>query len=206
MVPQSYILNLLNSDWAKSIPLMEEFSHSSCYQDMTTAMEQLDYSVLYKSRLHGPEHIERVLLLGGLIAWKEQLAPRDTRLLLTACSYHDIGRINDARDDEHGRRAARMLAAEKMYLHDQRIPEADRAMLFAMVTTHSLPSKKMEDIAVEYGLSERETQRFLKLASCLKDADNLDRVRLGDLDPSRLRHRSSRKLVLFADALYREYN
>ena len=37
----------------------------------------------------------------------------------------------------------------------------------------------------------------------LKDADALDRVRLGDLDPSYLRHPEARTMVGFAQELYR---
>ena len=205
MTSQSKILKLLEGEWAKSVPMLKEFAQTAYGQQWITAMEQLDYSVLYKSWLHGTGHIERVILLGALIAWREQLGESDTKLLLTACSYHDIGRINDRREDEHGRRAATMLARDKFYLHEHRIPESDRTTLYAMVTTHSLSDKKMPMVAQEYGLPEAEMPRFLNLAGCLKDADNLDRARLGDLDPTRLRHHSSRDLVMFAEALYREY-
>ena len=41
-----------------------------------------------------------------------------------------------------------------------------------------------------------------RLTSLLKDADGLDRVRLGDLDPLFLRNDESRAMVPFAHALY----
>jgi len=41
-----------------------------------------------------------------------------------------------------------------------------------------------------------------RLAALLKDADGLDRVRLGDLDPRRLRHDQARSMVPFAQALF----
>ena len=206
MATREVLQRILGSEWAKNSPILMQFRGSEYNSLLKAAMEQLDYAVLYKSWLHGTGHIERVILLGALIAWCEQLDESDTKLLLTACSYHDIGRINDRREDEHGRRAAAMLAGEKFYLHEHRIPESDRGTLYAMVTTHSLSDKKMPTVAQEYGLSEAEMPRYLNLAGCLKDADNLDRARLGDLDPTRLRHRSSRNLVLFAEALYREYD
>lgn len=40
------------------------------------------------------------------------------------------------------------------------------------------------------------------LIALLKDADGLDRVRLGDLDPSRLRHPEARTMVTFAQKLF----
>jgi hypothetical protein len=43
-----------------------------------------------------------------------------------------------------------------------------------------------------------------RLASLLKDADGLDRVRLGDLDPRYLRHPVSRTMTRFAERLFLE--
>jgi hypothetical protein len=40
----------------------------------------------------------------------------------------------------------------------------------------------------------------------LKDADGLDRVRLGDLRPEWLRHDEARAMVVFAQRLYEETN
>jgi hypothetical protein len=42
------------------------------------------------------------------------------------------------------------------------------------------------------------------LTSLLKDADGLDRVRLGDLDPRRLRNPQARDMIAFAEALFEE--
>jgi len=42
-----------------------------------------------------------------------------------------------------------------------------------------------------------------RLAALLKDADGLDRVRLGDLDPRYFRHKEARGMVKFARQLYR---
>jgi hypothetical protein len=43
-----------------------------------------------------------------------------------------------------------------------------------------------------------------RLTSLLKDADGLDRVRLGDLDPRYLRNPEAREMVGFAEALFAE--
>jgi hypothetical protein len=42
------------------------------------------------------------------------------------------------------------------------------------------------------------------LTSLLKDADGLDRVRLGDLDPRFLRNPQARDMIPFAEALFEE--
>jgi hypothetical protein len=44
------------------------------------------------------------------------------------------------------------------------------------------------------------------LICLLKDADGLDRVRLGDLDTSYLRHPEAREMADFAERLYRTTN
>jgi hypothetical protein len=44
------------------------------------------------------------------------------------------------------------------------------------------------------------------LTALLKDADGLDRVRLGDLDPTYLRHPEAREMVAYAEALFEETN
>ena len=48
----------------------------------------------------------------------------------------------------------------------------------------------------------RDLPHAMALTRLLKDADNLDRVRLGDLDPKFLRHDSAKDLVGFAQRLF----
>ena len=61
---------------------------------------------LFHSRLHGAGHISRVMVLGALLAQRAQLDENVTQLLMYACAYHDVGRVDDSVDDEHGLRAA----------------------------------------------------------------------------------------------------
>ena len=75
------------------------------------AFSTLKRNELYKSWLHGQGHIERVIMLGALIAMGEGFSMDDTRLALFCCSYHDIGRSNDRRDDDHGTVSAGMIIA-----------------------------------------------------------------------------------------------
>jgi hypothetical protein len=196
---------LLQSEWAAEVEPLSRFRETAYCRRLRRAYEELDLSVLYESSLHGPGHIERVLLFGALIAWQEALNAEDTALLLTACSYHDIGRINDDRDDGHGLRSARMLEGPRFSALRVSLPEQDFRILLAAVTAHSLPSKRMPEIGEARQVAAQQQARYLELAACLKDADNLDRVRLGDLDVSRLRHRSSRDLAFFAEILYGVY-
>ncbi len=61
--------------------------------------------------------------------------------------------------------------------------------------------------AVVYHCLPKELARehpHWRLTSLLKDADGLDRVRLGDLDPRYLRNPHAREMVRFAEALFEE--
>ena len=196
---------LLNSAWAASFDMLARFNKTTYYSQLMDAYENLDRTVLYESSLHGPGHIERVMLLGALIAWRVSLNEVDTQLLLTACSYHDIGRIHDGIDDDHGRRSAKILR-ELSHLIPPALTGYDLRLLFAIITAHSLPGADKHDIGMRYHIPAEQKDRYLELAACLKDADNLDRVRLGDLEMSHLRHEVSIDLAPFAKALYARYS
>lgn len=72
--------------------------------------------------------------------------------------------------------------------------------LQAAVTAHSRPDREMASIVASF--QPRDLPHAMALTRLLKDADNLDRVRLGDLDPKFLRHDSAKDLVGFAQRLF----
>ena len=196
---------ILQSEWAAGLGLLTRFRETDYSSQLTRAYESLDLSVLYDSRLHGLGHIERVILFGALIAWQEGLDARDTALLLAACSYHDIGRIDDSRDRAHGARSAEKLRGPAFRGLRASLAEADLPILLAAVAAHSLPDDSRAQIGEQLRVPAGETARYQRLAACLKDADGLDRVRLGDLDVSRLRRPCTAELVPFAEDLYYRY-
>jgi len=196
---------IISTGWTQDNKLLSSFMKTPYYKQLTEAYENLNVDALYRSYLHGPRHIERVLLLGALIAWKESLDRHGTEMLLYACSYHDIGRINDYRDDEHGSRSAELLKTERFTWLRDSLNKQDQRILLAMIAAHSHSDQDMFGIGQRYQVADENMTRYMKLASCLKDADNLDRVRLHDLDTSRLRHPSSVDLVPFAEALFHKY-
>lgn len=169
------------------------------------AYHMLDTEVLYKSKIHGQGHIERVMLLGALIAEAEGLSERETRLLLFACSYHDTGRVNDSRDDLHGRRSADLIVSAGLTDLLPGVSGGELAALRAAIATHSVNDGRLWDIADEFGVLPEHRPLCKALCFCLKDADNLDRVRLGDLDVSHLRHAASLEMTGTAEYLLKEY-
>lgn len=196
---------LSNSNHPQIDIMVSDFMKTPYFKYLSKAYEALDTTVLYKSFFHGITHIERVLVLGAMIAWKQALDSEDTKLLLLACSYHDVGRIHDGRDDEHGRRSADMLKTARFTQLLDSLTDLEQKILFAMITSHSLNDQRMGFVGHEYRISDESLSRYLELASCLKDADNLDRVRLRDLDLTHLRHRQSVDLFPFAETLFHFY-
>ncbi len=168
------------------------------YADALRCMAQsIRLDRLFHSRLHGAGHISRVMVLGALLAQRAQLDENITQLLMYACAYHDVGRVDDSVDDEHGLRAA--LQVEELTgfagqpLH----------CLQAAVEAHSRPDERMGDVLTKYGVAD--VAYAWPLAKLLKDADGLDRVRLDMLDPSYLRHAFTPPLENTAWVLWRHY-
>lgn len=160
-------------------------------------VKALKKEYLYQSHIHGVAHIERVLLFGGLIAMQNHCNEEDTKLLLTACSYHDIGRIDDSLDDDHGRRSSEKLPSVIT------LPSEDMAIVQAAIYAHSIDDSRMENVITSFGIYDKA--RAIRIAKMLKDADALDRVRVYDLDPNYLRFPCSCQYVDFANSLYSYY-
>lgn len=191
------ILDLLHEDWGEHQALVDRLLGGPYGAALEQMLENLRREALFESRIHGPGHIERTLCHGAFCAMEDGLSPEDTRLLLFACAYHDVGRADDKVDDEHGHRSA------------ARIPELtgltgeDCKLVQAAVDAHARNDKQLLSTLEGYGL--RDMERGRRLAELLKDADGLDRVRIWDLDPAYLRRDASRTRCAFAKELFRRW-
>ena len=125
-------------------------------------------SMRQDSYLHGPAHMMRVFILQELIC--DQLEREgitvDREATRWATSVHDIGRVDDGLDLEHGRRSAEWMNAN---IPNGLSPETIDIATY-IVHWH-VPSDDQAPVMTTE----------LKV---MKDADGLDRVRLGDLNPS----------------------
>jgi hypothetical protein len=148
----------------------------------------------HRSTLHGQAHVARVMVhafrLIEAIGWTEE-APR----LWAAVYLHDIARTHDGRCFVHGERAMEKI---------ETLPH-----LFDLFATGGVEEQDYAAIrtAVIYHCKPQELDRgheHWRLASLLKDADGLDRVRLGDLDPAYLRHPQAQTMIGFAERLFEE--
>lgn len=145
-------------------------------------------SLRHDSYLHGPAHMMRVFILQELIC--EQLESEgvavDRQATRWASSVHDIGRVDDGPDPEHGRRSVEWMNAN---VPQDMLPETvDRA---TYIVHWHVPS-------------DSEAPVMTPELMVMKDADALDRVRLGDLDASYLRTDAARGLVSVAEQLYEQ--
>lgn len=181
---------LETDDWGEDLELIRGLRAWEHYPLLLEIYETMDEDALYDSEVHGKGHIHRTLLFAALIAWRENLAEEDVRQYFYAAAYHDVGRTFDGYDLYHGARSAQRLEALTGQT-GERLTE-----LQAAVTAHSRADADME--AILRSFRPEEYARTLELSRLLKDADNLDRVRLGDLKSSFLRHETARAMEEFA--------
>lgn len=133
---------------------------------------------------HGPAHVYRVMFLADKLAQHEHLSEEDHNTLMCACCYHDIGRINNNTDFEHGQLSAekcdRLKLFDNFHLTNTQIDQAKLLMIY-----HAKPDG-------EFITNKQTLSAMYKI---IKDADGLDRVRFGDLNPVYLRLPYSHQLI-----------
>lgn len=198
MRSNSPLLSLLNtSDWGEYQPLIDQLHGWAQYPLLLRTLEELDVSALFESKIHGLGHIERTICHGAMCAQAEGLSPEDTQLLLLSCAYHDVGRIDDSLDELHGHRSSLELGRLTGCTGE------DLRIMQAAVDAHSRADALLLSTVESY--HPADFQRALTIATLLKDADGLDRVRIWDLDPKYLRREASRNRAGFAKELYCRY-
>jgi hypothetical protein len=146
----------------------------------------------HPSTVHGQRHVARVMIhafrLLEATGWIEE-APR----LWAAVYLHDLARTHDGLCYGHGGDAMkkfRTLPEVRVLFTRGGVTADDYDAIKTAVVHHSLPNEL-----------DRAHPHW-RLTSLLKDADGLDRVRLGDLEPRYLRNSEARTMVGFAQALF----
>ena len=145
--------------------------------------------LMHDSHVHGVEHMARVFILQELICQK--LEVQDIKLnrdaLRWAAMTHDVGRVDDGIDIYHGRRSSKWIEEN---LSAQMSPEMLDTVTY-IVHWHVPSDADAPVMTIELQV--------------LKDADALDRVRLGDLDIRYLRTEAAQSLVPVAEELFGSY-
>lgn len=178
--------NLLTLDeLLRDYNLLEEFhSHKI----------DMDPNLFHKhDGIHGVTHAERVLFLVLAISHMEDISKEDKEILISAAKYHDIGRGHDSTCFDHGVYSYKKM--KKMGLLNETTPE-DEELIKYIVENHCIDDEAAYDDVKNYDI--RDSEHAMYLLDMLKDADNLDRVRIKDLDISYLRTNSAKRLVPIA--------
>ena len=151
---------------------------------------------LASSNIHTRLHEEHVLLFSLLMAEDAALSDEEKEVLGAAAVFHDTRRRNDRYDVGHGRRAAqyyKQFCEQKGWIADDRVD--------FLLSYHDQP----DELGLAF-LKENNFSGLKSLYDIFKDADGVDRVRLGPnaLDCDRLRTRMSLTLIPLAKQLNQE--
>ena len=143
---------------------------------------------------HDAEHTLRVIFDALLLIQiqKVNLTQEETYQLCDAILYHDVGRMNDDVDDDHGK------ASRQIYLEDS--IDDDPTVGF-LIRYHCID----DDVArndLEIMQIPDNKDRVWLLYTILKDADALDRVRFGlrAVNPRYFRNKMAHKLLPVAQS------
>ena len=139
--------------------------------DVKEILNGIDKNIIYKSYKHGFYHNERVLIYSLVLSSLLEISKEDLKLVVYASMYHDIGRVNDSKDDFHGKRSASKLDDISLKLSNK-----DLNILKVAVSAHSDPNYDLSLLCKEYGVEDLTRAKLI--VDILKDSDVLDRVRL----------------------------
>lgn len=162
--------------------------------------------------IHGVNHIERVLKLTLTLInhmSKDKFSLNDILIIGLSASYHDIGRTHDGIDFEHGFESVVKLKklglVEKFLdcyaLADEFNANKDNLQILHFIIAHHNTGDRYAQSVLKENNKIKDKIRAWFLYSILCDSDNLDRVRIGDLDTNYLRLGESLELVDYANYL-----
>lgn len=185
---------MLSEKLLTAVPEWSEIK--TIYQKWVSFMEAKVVFSLAASPIHTKQHCERVILYALILAQQSELGPEDLESLGAAGAFHDCRRHDDGRDKGHGGRAA---AAYKEYCQTFDLTFDERT--YVAMAYHD-----QDDSLGEAEMRKRGLPNGVLLYQIFKDADALDRWRLGphDLKLSLLRTPGARPLADFSRQLVRE--
>ncbi|TEB11763.1 hypothetical protein Psfp_03892 [Pelotomaculum sp. FP] len=132
-----------------------------------------------------------------VLAYFNNLIYENVNILAYASIYHDIGRTDNGVCTEHGRESFKKIKEYRLV----KVNNENEEILKYIVENHCISDSLAFSSLKNYQIENND--RAILLLKILKDSDNLDRVRLGDLDISYLRCNYSNKLVYLANQLLR---
>lgn len=142
------------------------------------------------SPLHGPSHVNRVMALASALCAARGDSASIARVVWASVFLHDLARTHDRPCCQHGATACGMMGLVWPQFVPYGVTPYDLPRIITAVTLHCMDTElpKYHD--------------HYEVVAILKDADALDRVRLDDLDVTRLRLPQSALLLPLARSLY----
>jgi putative nucleotidyltransferase with HDIG domain len=154
--------------------------------------------------IHGICHTTRVLVLVLKIA-ELMGQSKENDILAASAIYHDIGRTHDGKDYTHGTKSVEKLKSIGFpSVNTMHISQEDLPYVQFLIESHAMEDEDGLKIMSEYKI---DPIRAVCLFNMFKDADGLDRIRLGisgDLNPNYLRTVAGIELIDFAKDLYKK--
>ena len=160
------------------------------------------------SSLHGVSHTQRVHIHAQRLTESLEWSHEDADLVLHAVLWHDIGRRTDGVEPGHG--ALSVARCDELGL-TAAMPAEDAAVVRFAILRHSVSDHGSEELAAKLSQDPDPIRRLAdpvraaRVLWLLKDADALDRIRLGFgecADPRQLRHPQTVEMIDFAAALH----
>jgi HD superfamily phosphodiesterase len=152
----------------------------------------------HASWLHGVRHTQRVHIHAQRLIRELRWPEADARVVLSAAVWHDIGRVSDGWDPRHGALSAARVVELGL---DAALPGADARLARFAIRYHC----RSDERGALRATGQNDPERALSILWLLKDADALDRVRLGngayEIDSTALRHDCTIEMVDFAEEL-----
>lgn len=194
------LASISQNSFAQSLEIMQ---NSEFFPLFTSMMNNFNTEFLYKSRVHGIQHIVRTSINAYIIAIIESLPERYVAMCIESAKYHDIGRMDDSENPFHGLYGAKK--ATSLDILSQYFTAEEKEIILFLITAHSVDDKYTQEIFENlFNISSNNRKTALLLLSVLKDADALDRFRLTmhSLQTQYLRMVSSKSLVKSSMELY----
>lgn len=140
--------------------------------------------------IHGIGHIYRTMIGCALIGWHIK-KPREALLAFCGAYIHDLARKTDGVEYEHGENAAREYFSKYTELWGK----------------YDLSQEECEFVkqaVIQHSGEEwmRHGDKGYDVMAILKDADALDRCRIGDLIPEWLRYKETKHLIKIIELIY----
>jgi hypothetical protein len=143
---------------------------------------------------HGFEHVKRVVEYGKKIIEEEEIPEKHLFDISAALYCHDIGRVDDSKDDEHGIRGAEIFEKEIFPLYKF----LDLETILFTIRNHQnyVPDKGKYPVVENYNVTSDVN---LIIPMVMWDADRLDLPRIekfkGNIDPNYLNTRYAKEFA-----------